>query len=326
MKVSLIVPVYNAEKTLPATLESIRSQRFRDFEVVFVEDGGEDASWSLLEDFSRTSGISCQLLHQTHNQGAAAARNRALEAAKGEYLAFADADDRMEPAMLEQAVRAAEASETPVDIVGWDWILDGKQHGRTMRQAAYRTPEEAFRALTGGTMRWNLWLFLLRRGWVEENGIRFILGADIGEDMQFLLRAFLCAGKVIQLREPLYRYNADNEASISKAFTPAKRKQIETNLAAAEKAWQVSPVCAAYPDAMLDLKLYLKRPLLIGTDRQGYETWYRWFPEANARARKRAALPLHTWLLQNLASRRMWTGVWLYNVLVYKLMYGVFYR
>ena len=326
MKVSLIVPVYNAEKTLPATLESIRSQRFRDFEVVFVEDGGEDASWSLLEDFSRTSGISCQLLRQTHNQGAAAARNRALEAAKGEYLAFADADDRMEPAMLEQAVRAAEASENPVDIVGWDWILDGKQHGRTMRQAAYCTPEEAFRALTGGTMRWNLWLFLVRRDLVERNAIRFIPGADIGEDMQFLLRTCLCAETAVQLHVPLYRYNAVNDASISKAFTPEKRKQVETNLAAAEQDFDRSAFRTELPDALLDLKLYLKRPLLIGTDRCNYKTWYGWFPEANARARKRAALPLHTWLLQAMAARRMWTGVRIYYCLIHKMMYGILYR
>lgn len=323
MKVSLIVPVYCAEKTLPATLESIRSQRFRDFEVVFVEDAGQDGSLALLENFCRDSGIACQLLRQERNQGAAAARNRGIAAARGEYLAFADADDRLEPELLEQAVQAAEGG---TDIVGWDWVLSRNRSGRIMRQADYATPAEAFQALTGGRMRWNLWLFLVRRSLAEENGLRFIPGADIGEDMQFMLRAFLCARKVVQLHAPLYRYNAVNESSISKAFTPAKRKQVETNLAAAEQAWQASAVYAALPDAMLDLKLYLKRPLLIGTDRQDYETWYRWFPEANARARMRAALPLHTWLLQAMASRRMWTGVRVHYFVIHKFVYGILYR
>ena len=323
MKVSLIVPVYCAEKTLPATLESIRAQRFRDFEVIFVEDAGVDGSLALLEDFCRTSGLSCQLLRQATNQGAAAARNRGLEAAQGDYLAFADADDWLEPDLLARAVQAAEGG---ADIVGWDWALDRKQNGRIMRQADYQTPIEAFKALTGGIMRWNLWLFLLRRELVEANGIRFIPGADIGEDMQFMLRAFLCARKVVQLHTPLYHYNAVNESSISKAFTPEKRQQVETNLAAVEQAWQASAAYTTLPDAMLDLKLFLKRPLLIGEDRNLYETWYNWYPEANDRAKERAALPLHTWLLQAMAARRMWTGVRMYYYLVHKLVYGILYR
>ena len=323
MKVSLIVPVYCAEKTLPATLESIRAQRFHDFEVVFVEDAGQDGSLALLENFCRDSSISCQLLRQECNQGAAAARNRGIAAARGEYLAFADADDRLEPELLEQAVQAAEGG---ADIVGWDWVLDRKRNGRIMRQADYQTPMEAFKALTGGIMRWNLWLFLLRRELVDANGIHFIPGADIGEDMQFTLRAFLCARQVIQLHTPLYHYNAVNESSISKAFTPEKRKQVETNLSSAERAWQTSAAYTALPDAMSDLKLFLKRPLLIGADRDLYETWYNWFPEANDRAKERAALPLHTWLLQAMASRRMWTGVRLYYLWVHKLVYGILYR
>lgn len=325
MKVSLIVPVYNAEKTLPALLDSIRTQRFRDFEVIFSEDAGTDGSVALLEDFCRTSGLSCRLLRQSVNQGAAAARNRAMDVAQGEYLAFADADDRLEPQLLEQAVQAAQSSAGPVDLVGWDWTLDLNRRGRTMRQADYRTPLEAFRNLTGGTMRWNLWLFLVRRDLVERNAIRFIPGADIGEDMQFLLRTCLCAETAVQLHVPLYRYNAVNDASISKAFTPEKRKQVETNLAAAEQDFDRSAFRTDLPDALLDLKLYLKRPLLIGTDRRNYETWYGWFPEANARARKRAALPLHTWLLQAMAARRMWTGVRIYYCLIHKMMYGILY-
>ena len=216
MKISLIIPVYNAEATLPATLESIRTQRFRDFEVIFSEDAGTDGSAALLEAFCQESGLPCKLLHAERNGGAAAARNRALEVAEGEYLAFADADDLLDPGMLELAVTAVEASEHPVDIVGWDWTLGLNQDGRYMRQEDYTTPTEALRNLTGGTMRWNLWMFLVRRELIEQNDIHFVPGADIGEDMQFMLRTFLKAKYVVQLPESLYRYNAVNSASISK--------------------------------------------------------------------------------------------------------------
>ena len=326
MKISLIIPVYNAEKTLPATLESIRAQRFRDFEVIFAEDAGTDGSAFLLEAFCLESGLPCKLLRAEKNSGAAAARNRALEVAEGEYLGFADADDLLDPGMLELAVAAVDASEHQVDIVGWDWTLGLNQDGRYMRQADYTTPIEALRNLTGGTMRWNLWMFLVRREMIEQNGIRFIPGADIGEDMQFMLRAFLNARQVVQLHESLYRYNAVNSASISKQFSPEKRAQVETNFREVERCFAGSDFCRDYPDALADLKLFLKRPLLISADKCDYETWYAWFPEVNGRARERAALPAHTYLLQSLAARRCWLGVKLYYVLIHKFVYGILYR
>ena len=327
MLISLIIPVYNAEKTLPATLESIRAQRFRDFEVVFAEDAGTDGSAALLERFCIESGLPCKLLRAAQNGGAAAARNRALDAAEGEYLAFADADDLLDPRMLELAAAAVEPTEHPVDIVGWDWTLGRTaQAGRYMRQADYSSATEALCNLTGGTMRWNLWMFLVRRELVERLHLRFIPGADLGEDMQFMLRAFLHAGQVVQLHEALYRYNAVNSASISREFSPERRAQIETNLAQVERSFAGSRFLEEHPDALTDLKLFLKRPLLVSTDKKHFETWYTWFPEANDRARERGSLPFHTYLLQKMAARRCWTGVRLYHVIIYKLAYGILYR
>ena len=326
MLISLIVPVYNAETTLPATLESIRGQRFRDFEVIFAEDAGTDGSAALLEAFCAGSGLNCKLLRAEKNGGAADARNRALEVAEGEYLAFADADDLMDPGMLELAASAVAVAEHPVDIVGWNWTLGLHQDGRYMRQADYGTAQEALRNLMGGTMRWNLWLFLVRRDLIERNGIRFIPGADIGEDMQFTLRAFLHARHVVQLHESLYRYNGVNSASISKQFSPEKRAQVEANFREVQRSFAGSDFLKAHPDALTDLKLYLKRPLLISADRKDYETWFAWFPETNGRAREKAELPAHTWLLQRMASRRCWTGVKLYYLLIHKIVYGILYR
>ena len=326
MRISLIIPVYNAEKTLPATLESIRAQRFRDFEVIFAEDAGTDGSAALLETFCAESGLPCKLLRSERNGGAAAARNRALEVAEGDYLAFADADDLLDPNLLHLAASAANATGKLVDIVGWDWIRGLSQDGRYMRQADYTTPSDAFRNLTGGTMRWNLWVFLVRRRLIEQNGIRFIPGADLGEDMQFMLRAFMSAKCVVQLHEALYRWNASNTASISRSFAPEKRAQVETNLAEVERCFAGSDIAREYPQAMTDLKLFLKRPLLISADKQDYEAWYSWFPEANERAGQRGNLPAHTYLLQLMASKRCWTGVRLYYYLIHKFVYGLIYR
>ena len=326
MKISLIIPVYNAERTLAATLDSIQAQHFRDFEVIFAEDACTDGSVAILETFCKESGLSCQLLLAERNGGVATARNRALDVAQGEYLAFADADDLLDPDMLAHAVAAAENPDGPVDVVGWDWTRGLSQGARYMRQADYTTPLQAFRGLTGGASRWNLWLFLIRRELVERHHIRFVPGADLGEDMQFMLRAYMNAGKVVQLHEALYRWNAQNTSSISRSFAPAKRAQIETNLAEAERAFRDSAFSREAPQAMTELKLYLKRPLLISSARSDYETWYNWFPETNAHAAEGDDLPRHTRILQGLAARRCWWGVRLYYVLIHKVVYGLIYR
>lgn len=322
MKVSLIIPVYNAEHCLPEALKALSAQTFRDFEVVFADDASTDGSAALLETFCAGSGLPCKLIRARENGGAAAARNLALEAAEGEFLAFADADDLLVPDCLEKAVAAAGEA----DIVGWECKWGLSENARQIRQADYQTVEEALLNLTGGTMRWNLWLFLVRRSLVEKNAIRFIPGADMGEDMQFMLRAFLKAGSVVQLHESLYRYNSNSTTSISREFSDLRRSQIETNLAAVEECFAESDFGKKHPMALTDLKLFLKRPLLISSRKEDYELWYRWFPEANERARERGSLPVYTYVLQKMAAGRCWAGVRLYYALVHQMALKLLYR
>ena len=321
MKVSVIMPVYNAARTLSESLESIGRQSFRDFELIFVEDGSTDESVELIEAFAASADFPCHIVSQLRNQGVAAARNRGLAAACGEYIAFVDADDRIEPQALETAVRALDAAVGPVDIVGWDWTLGFEKNGRLMRQADYDTPLQALKNLTGGTMRWNLWLFLVRRELLAANDIHFIDGANMGEDMMLMLKAFTCARKVIQLHTPLYRYNAASPTSLSRQFSPERRAEISANLAEAERYLLAGPYAGEMEEYINHLKLFLKLPLLISDDKENYETWYAWFPEANAYAMKNKTLPFRTRLLQGMAARRMW-----WAVRIYHKTYQLFYR
>ena len=325
MRISLIMPVYNAEATLPRALQSIASQTFRDYEVVFVDDGSTDRTPELLQAFRLVNAISCQIIRQ-ENKGVAAARNRGLDSAEGTYLGFIDADDTLEPDALAKAVAAMERNGQPVDIVGWDWILGFEKKGRTMRQNDYDTPLQALKNLMGGTMRWNLWLFLVRSELLAHNNIRFIDGANMGEDMQFMIKAFCAAKNVVQCHEALYRYNAVSESSLSRQFSEVRRAEIETNLKEVATAINDSPYAEALAPSINDLKLYLKRPLLVSDDRNNYELWYNWFPEANAYATANKSLPLHIRFLQGMAAQRRWGGVGLYYHLVHQFIYGIVYR
>lgn len=112
-EVSVLIPVYNVDKYLPATLGSLTGQTFGDFEVLCVDNGSTDGSLAVLKEYAaKDSRI--KIIEQD-NRGVSAARNAALDQASGEYIAFLDSDDLMHPQMLETMFRTL--TETDSDIV-----------------------------------------------------------------------------------------------------------------------------------------------------------------------------------------------------------------
>ena len=322
--VSVILPVYNAEACLQRCIDSLKAQTWPELQFIFIDDASSDASPQILERFSREGGFRCKTVRQERNCGVAAARNRGLQEAEGKYIAFVDADDRICPEAIRKAAEAAEAFEA--DIVGWDWTLGFEKNGRLMRQAGYASPLQALKNLCGGTMRWNLWLFLLRRSLIEENGIRFLPGRNMGEDMMFMIKAFSQARKTVQLHEPLYEYNAVSTTSLSRQFSRERREEVDANLEEAVQAIASSRYAGPLRDYVPQLKLFIKLPLLISSDSGNYRLWHSWHPEANASAMANKALPLRTRLLQGAAARKCWIPVKAYYLFVYKFVYGVIFK
>lgn len=323
MRLSVIIPVYNAEKTLSQSLQSIATMKSHDIEIIFVDDCSTDGSVKILEEFSSKSEMSCKILHQPSNGGVAAARNRGLDAAEGDYIMWLDADDTFSSEALDVAVEAAKDGS---DIIGWDWTLGFIHNGRYMRQADYDTPVQALKNLMGGTMRWNLWLFMVKRELIENNNIRFIPGANMGEDMMFMLKAFSFASIVKQIHQSLYCYNAVSTSSISRQFSEERRKEVSENLGQALECVGKSEYADELALYFNQLKLYVKLPLLMSTVKSNYLIWYNWMPEANGDYFANKSLPVRTRMVQWMAANRLWVGVKTYYVFVYKLVYGLIYR
>ena len=101
--VSVVVPAYNAERTLKASVDSILAQDFRDFEIIVVNDGSSDSTKAILAAYDSQ----IQVIDQ-NNRGAPAARNAGVSAASGKFVAFLDSDDLWSPDKLTQSVRALE--------------------------------------------------------------------------------------------------------------------------------------------------------------------------------------------------------------------------
>ncbi len=110
MKFSIVIPCYNASTTIVETLKSVRAQTFQDFEVIIVDDASLDktALLAVLEKFR--SDLHITLIENSTNRNGAFCRNRGIEASKGQYVAFLDADDTWVPTRLRQALDAIERS------------------------------------------------------------------------------------------------------------------------------------------------------------------------------------------------------------------------
>jgi len=216
--VSVIIPVYNAEKYIPACIASLESQTLPDFEAIFVDDGSADSSFKLLE----KAAFQDERIRviPTEHQNAGAARNIGLKAARGRYISFLDVDDGYDQALLRECVDVLDG--TGADIVAFHFrerSNDGTLTWRSGFQQEWlddmqclepkQDPEKAL--FFGGASVWNK---MYRAQMLRENTLRFD-EIEIYNDMTFVLRANLAARKIAGLDRWLYTYRYNRPQSIS---------------------------------------------------------------------------------------------------------------
>lgn len=125
IKVSVIIPVYNAEKYITQCIESLLDQTLDDCEFIFINDGSEDKSLLIIEKY-KVLDPRIKLINQ-ENQGVSMARNSGLQLATGEYVGFVDADDYVEKDMYEKLYNSAKQDDCDVIISNFESEIDGHQ-------------------------------------------------------------------------------------------------------------------------------------------------------------------------------------------------------
>lgn len=227
-KVTVIIPVYNAEKYIEECLDSLLRQTYLDFEIVCVDDGSTDRSLEILRRYeAQDSRIS--VLTQ-NNQYAGVARNAGMERAKGKYLLFLDADDFFCEDMLKQAVNEAENSQTEIlvfdayryddvskEIMPASWTaLSSDLFGKGIKSAV-EIADILYQFTSPAP--WNK-LFL--REHIEKNGIRF-QEIKRANDLFFTFAALSCAKRIGVLKRKLMYYRIGNAQSLQGSLddTPA---------------------------------------------------------------------------------------------------------
>jgi glycosyltransferase involved in cell wall biosynthesis len=125
VKVSVVIPVFNAEKYLAECIESLLNQSLKECEFIFVNDGSADQSKTIIEKYKEED--SRIVLINQENQGASAARNNGLKIASGEYVGFVDADDYIERDMYERLLLSAKQGNCDIVISNFESEIDGSK-------------------------------------------------------------------------------------------------------------------------------------------------------------------------------------------------------
>lgn len=207
MLVTVIIPIYNGSEYIESLYDQIIGQTYRNLEVVFVNDGSEDDSSDkirrLFSDDMIGEEIKVRVIDQV-NSGQGSARNRGIEEATGEYLAFVDQDDRIECDYIERLLSVSEGTNADIVISGY---LRSDLEGN-VKQRVKLTNDQWCRFMNIAP-----WGKLYRRVFIQENGIKF-LPVPLGEDIYFNVSCYLRTSRVCYADYVGYSWSI-NEKSVT---------------------------------------------------------------------------------------------------------------
>ena len=218
-EISIIVPVYRAEKYLNACVDSILNQTYSDFELVLIEDGSPDQSGAICDEYAQKDDR-VRVIHQP-NQGQAAARNHALPMTQGKWLCYVDSDDAIHPQMLEHLHRAAEKSGAGISMCQFLEAPEPPEDYEQPAEFSYTLLTMDEKTLTELHDRdqypgWVACAKLIRRELVE--GYPFHTGR-VYEDNEAVTRWLLPAKTLAMLPTQLYFYRTNPESTTKSQFS-----------------------------------------------------------------------------------------------------------
>lgn len=209
--VSVIVPVYRAEKYINQCVDSLLGQSYRNIEVILVDDGSPDRSGAICDEYAvRDSRV--KVIHQP-NGGVSVARNAGLDVAKGDCVAFVDSDDYVSKEYLEAFIPHISSD---LVVGGFNTFPESKQF--RLKQASYKADnmkdfvEEHLSRLYYTTP----WGKIYKRAIIEENNLRFNVRFRFAEDCLFNLSYLLYCNTVLLIPQSGYYYFGEFEQTSEK--------------------------------------------------------------------------------------------------------------
>ena len=220
--VSVLIPAYNAEKTINRCMDSILCQTFQDIELIIVNDGSTDNTLSILINYAEKDKRI--IVYNQPNQGVSAARNTGLRNASGDYILYVDSDDWIEPNMIQRMVDLIEDA---------DIVFCGNDYSETPRQVEcidnvkiedWNQQQQMLEFMKHKRMTGMLWNKLIRRNITQ--GSWFNEKTGYGEDAEFLWKILKKSHKMIVTNEILYHHVMEQSSISHLSFSDKKYSAI----------------------------------------------------------------------------------------------------
>lgn len=219
-KISVVVPIYNAEQFLFSCLDSIHEQTYNDFEVWLVDDGSLDGSGKICDQYTEVDSR-FHVIHQ-ENTGVSSARNAGLRASDGDYICFVDADDWLERDYLK---RLKDSFRPGVELAMCGHSLSD---GSVCRPRGWNggnglmTGDEALAFVVSDRFS-SVWNKMFRLDRIREMNLMFDPAVSVGEDLLFVFEYLKgCAGGLCYFPESLYHYRQSEDSFLRGGFSPSR--------------------------------------------------------------------------------------------------------
>ncbi|MDR0789420.1 MAG: glycosyltransferase [Bacteroidales bacterium] len=281
--ITIIVPIYNVGKYIARCAESLFAQTLYDIEYIFVNDCTPDNSIEILNEAianhpNRKGDI--KIISHKVNKGLAASRNAGLSEATGEYIFHCDSDDWVAIDFCEKMYN--KAKETDADIVWSDYFEDRLNGQFCIMQKFEEDSTKCIKLMLSTSMKWNLWNKIFKRSLFIEEGVKFINGCNLGEDLA-TIKMFYYAKKVAYLPQAFYHYNTINTSSYtSPQIMQSKQNESFANIESLETFFRETKDYAVVEPYIHYLKIWTKIRIISGnTDKILLRKFCNMYPESN---------------------------------------------
>ena len=224
IKVSVIMPIYNAFDYLRPAMDTVIDQTLREIEIICIDDGSTDKSLAIVKEYQeRDQRIR---IVTENNAGVSTARNKGIIRARGEFIIFLDADDFYEPTLLEKLYELAVREELDMAVTRFD-IYNNKssrftpaveeEHGEIFLEGKVASknefPDHILQSMTG-----YVWNKLFRTSFVKDKGLTFAPELYVFEDVHFVSSALAFANRIAGVDEVLVHHRVYSDQSRAKLF------------------------------------------------------------------------------------------------------------
>ncbi len=204
IKVSIILPVFNAEDNIRNTIESVLNQTLKEIELIIIDDGSTDNSFEICQEMKKIDNRI--VLKTMENNGVSNARNIGIEVARGKYIMFIDDDDEYDYKIVEKMIKKIETTDLAVCNFS---ILknNGKKEYKNIKKEYECYKLDKMIAFLQKNNLFNVvWNKIYKKEIIINNNIRFNTDISIGEDLEFNLKYFEHIKKIACISESLYIY------------------------------------------------------------------------------------------------------------------------